>query len=221
MSTDDGGPTPTPPDGPAFVAGTVMDPDHESLARTYGEALLNAAEAEGAAPAVLDELDELVALAGRLPELGAMMASPSIAAAEKDRVLVRMFEAQAHPVVLRFLRVLNRSGRLGLMPSIVGAARRIDDARRNRQVVQVRSAVPLEAGEREALAAAIARSLGRTPILVEAVDPSILGGLVVQVGDMLLDTSVRSQLDRMRRGLVQERLQALRAELGASATAGA
>ena len=72
------------------VAGTVFDDDQPEVTRSYAEALLGAAEAEGQAEAVLDELDELVADVLRAnPQFAAILASPSLPAAEKDRILDR------------------------------------------------------------------------------------------------------------------------------------
>ena len=75
--------------------------------------------------------------------------------------------------------------------------------RQNRRRVSVRSAVPLTDAQRAALEDSLARSLGATPILTAAVDPALLGGLVVQVGDVVYDGSVRNRLEQLRHRLIQ------------------
>src|SRR5262245_15762901 len=110
----------------ADVRGTVFEDDQPEISRSYAEALLAAARDEGDVGAVLDELDELVAdvIQGQ-PQLAALLAAPWIPAAEKDRIVTAAFEGRALPLVVRFLRVLNRHGRLGLIAPIAAQARAI------------------------------------------------------------------------------------------------
>ncbi len=100
------------------------------VARRYAEALIDAAQKEGQADAVLDELEEIdTDVLGRFPGFAAILASDRVPAAEKDRILTDVFEGRASSLVLRFLRVLNRHGRLGLLGPIVREARAIWDRR--------------------------------------------------------------------------------------------
>jgi F-type H+-transporting ATPase subunit delta len=108
---------------------------------------------------------------------------------------------------------LNRAGRLDQLPAVVRQARKIWNTRQNRKSVLVRSAVPLDAAQQKDLADRLRASLQAEPILQLRVDPTVLGGLVIQVGDLVYDTSVRSQLERLRRQLVEEKLQQLRGHL--------
>src|SRR5665213_3562831 len=106
------------------VSGTVFADDQPEVSQSYAEALLGAAAREGQTEAVLAELEELVAdvLQGH-PQFAAILAAESVPATEKDRILTAAFEGRASSLVIRFLRVLNRHGRLGLIAPIVGAAR--------------------------------------------------------------------------------------------------
>jgi len=188
----------------ASVAGTVFEDDAPEVSRSYAEALVNAAEKAGQADAVLDELDELVADVFKAhPKFAALVSSPSIPAHEKDRILGETFGGRALPTVVNFLRVLNRHGRLGHLEAITRAARAIFDRRQNRQPVTVRSAVPLDDSQKAALRDRMARLLSATPILNVVVDPSLIGGLVVQVGDDVYDASVRNHLEQLRHRLIE------------------
>jgi F-type H+-transporting ATPase subunit delta len=186
------------------ISGTVFEDDQPEVSRSYADALLAAAEDAGQIDPVLDELDELVAdvVLGQ-PRFGALLASPSLPAAEKDRILTRTFENRAHPLLVRFLRVLNRRGRLGLIGPIARAARATWDRRQNRRPVLVRSAVALDDAQRSALSERLARMLSATPMLSYQVDPSLIGGLVVQVGDDVYDASVQSRLQQLRHRLIE------------------
>ena len=190
------------PDG--FVPETVMDAIAPELTRNYAEALLNASGER--ANAVLEELEEIgtdVLVAH--PRFAAILGSPSVSIAEKDRILTDTFEGKADPTVLNFLRVLNRHGRLGMLPSVTRQARATLDRRQDRKPVTVRSAVPLDEGQREAVLARLATMIQATPVITLEVDPSLIGGLVVQVGDDVYDASVRTRLERLRGRLIERK----------------
>jgi F-type H+-transporting ATPase subunit delta len=183
---------------------TVLDDKAPKLSRTYADALLNAAEKSGEVDEVLDELDAIAKdVFGQFPVFADMMRSPIRSVAEKDRMIVRIFEGRALPIVVRFLRVLNRHGRMELIGPVTRAARAAWDRRRNRQPVTVRSAVPLADDLTDALRDTLARTLAASPVLKLEVDPSLIGGLVVQVGDDVYDASVRSRLEQLRNRLLE------------------
>jgi F-type H+-transporting ATPase subunit delta len=190
--------------GAPDVTGTVFEDDQPEVTRSYATALLAAAEEAGRAEPVLDELDALVAdVLVPHPRFAAILAEPSVPASEKDKILTRTFENRADPLLVRFLRVLNRRGRLGLIAPVARAARALWDRKQNRRPVLVRSAVPLEASEQAALGDRLARMLAATPILSYQTDPALIGGLIVQVGDDVYDASVRHRLEQLRRRLIE------------------
>jgi F-type H+-transporting ATPase subunit delta len=193
------------------VAGTVLDADEVGV-RNYADALLGVAEAAGDAGPVLDELEEFLGdVWDDQPQLAALLQSPAVAAAEKDRILTQALEGRAHPTVLRFLRVLNRHNRMAWLPGAVRRARASWERKQGRRAAIVTSAVPLDEGQLAALAERLRPILGATPALQARVDPAILGGLVVQAGDYVLDASVRTRtLEGLRRRLVDEKVHELR-----------
>ena len=153
---------------------------------------------------MLDELDAIRAdVLVAHPKFAAVLASPLLPPQDKDRVLVETFEGRALPTVVQFLRVLNRHGRLGLVRSVARAARALWDHRQNRRPVFVKTAVPLDDAQQDALRARLGRLLSATPVLHVQVDPSLIGGLVVQVGDDVYDASVRNRLEQLRHRLIE------------------
>ena len=188
------------------VTGTVFADDQPEVSRSYAEALLGAAAAEGQTEAVIAELEELVAdvLQGH-PKFAAILASESVPATEKDRILTATFEGRASTLVIRFLRVLNRHGRLGLIAPITRAARAEWDRQQNRRPVLVRSAIALDEAQRQALFERLSRMLAATPVPSYQVDPALIGGLIVQIGDDVYDASVRSRLQQLRNRLIEGR----------------
>jgi F-type H+-transporting ATPase subunit delta len=190
------------PDG--FIPETVRDAIAPELTRNYAEALLNASGDQ--ANAVLEELEAIRSdVLQAHPRFAAILGSPSVSNDEKDRILTDTFEGKALPTVVNFLRVLNRHGRLGMLPSVTLQARATLDRRQNRKPVTVRSAVPLDEGQKAEVLARLASMTQATPVLTLEVDPSLIGGLVVQVGDDVYDASVRSRLERIRGRLIERK----------------
>ncbi len=182
----------------------ASEDDAAEVTRAYAEALVNAAEKGGEVGEVLDELDAIgVDVLRAHPQFATLLASPFVPASDKDRILVDAFEGRALPTVLRFLRVLNRHGRLDRVASIARAGRALWDRRQNRRPVTIRSAVPLDEGQRDALRDRLERLLGGTPVLTMEVDPSLIGGLVVQAGDDVYDASIRNHLEKLRHRLFE------------------
>lgn len=197
---------------------TVFDDNTEAGARVYAEALLNVVSNEGNADAALDELDEIVAdIFVAHPDYARIITSPTVADAERDRMLVSLLDGRALPTNLKFLRVLSRHGRLGMIEEVAHAARALWNQRQNRRVVHVQTAEPLDDAQNEALKRRLEAMLGARLQLDMHTDPTLLGGLIVQVGDVVYDSSVRTQLGRMRRQLVDDKLKTLRGALAATA----
>jgi F-type H+-transporting ATPase subunit delta len=190
------------PDG--FIPETVFDDVAPELTRNYAEALLNASGDE--VNAVVEQLEEIETdVLTAQPRFASILASPSVSIVDKDRVLVDTFEGPALPTVVQFLRVLNRHGRLGLLSSVIKQARATLDRRQNRKPVTVRSAVPLDDGQKAEIAARLASMVNATPVITLEVDPSLIGGLVVQVGDDVYDASVRTRLEQLRGRLIERK----------------
>ncbi|MHB1557806.1 MAG: ATP synthase F1 subunit delta [Isosphaeraceae bacterium] len=187
-------------------AATVAAPDKElvGLARRYAEALVDAAVKEGQADAAVQELDELASdVLARFPVFAQILASHRVSAAEKDRILSDVFQGRASDLVMRFLRVLNRHGRLELLAAAAREARILWDRRNRRIPVSVRSAVPLDDDQIRALSDRLRGLVAGTPVLTATIDPALIGGLVVQVGDLLYDGSVKSRLAQLRKRLIE------------------
>jgi F-type H+-transporting ATPase subunit delta len=100
---------------------------------------------------------------------------------------------------------LNRHGRLALLWSVIRQARAVLDRRQNRKPVTVRSAVPLDATQLESVKTRLTALVQATPVITLEVDPSLIGGLVVQVGDDVYDASVRTRLEAIRGRLIERK----------------
>jgi F-type H+-transporting ATPase subunit delta len=187
------------------VAGTVFDDPIPELTRVYADAFLGAAIKAGSPADAVDELEAFAAEVWRAhPEFASLLNSPSVDAQQRDTILARSLEGHASDHLTHFLRVLNRHGRLELIGSVARRVRVEWDRRQGRKPVRVRSAVPLTTEQESRLRERLGTMLqGATPVVHYEVDPSLIGGLVVQVGDQVFDASVRTRyLDGLRTRLI-------------------
>jgi F-type H+-transporting ATPase subunit delta len=173
------------------------------VARVYARAMLDLAAAQGQEDELLAELQALGEAVAGDPELAAFLASPLVSGEARAEVLEKVFRRRASDLLVDVLEVINLKGRLGLLPAIVEAFR--GEYRELRGLVDVRvtSAVPLSQAQRTSLAAALAKLTGKKPELIERVDPSILGGLVVEVAGEKSDSSLSSRLRDVAMHLAQ------------------
>jgi F-type H+-transporting ATPase subunit delta len=128
------------------------------------------------------------------------LTSPVVPADKKRAVLAELLPRIA-PEVGRFLGILARRDRLDLVPEIAQVFRRLLNEHHGIAVAQVTTAIPIDARQQAVIANRLERRLGKTVTLETRVDPSILGGVIAQIGDNVIDGSVRGRLERLRRTL--------------------
>lgn len=171
------------------------------LARVYAEALMAAAGDQ--ADAIGDDLDALVGdVLGEHPDAERFLASGAVNRKTKAAVLEAAFGGGVSDTLRNFLGVLNRNSRLGLLRAIAAAYRKLRDEAAGRVRVAVTSAVPLSDDQLTKLKTTLADRLRAEPVLDARADPDLLGGLVVQVGDRVYDSSVRTRLNSLRTHLM-------------------
>ena len=172
------------------------------LARVYAEALLALAEEGNAADAVGAELHTVAAeVIGKNPQVAAFLDSPAVTAKTKLPILGAAFGG-ASELFQKFLHVLAENGRLGLLRDVAAAYQGIRDKQAGRVRVLVRTAAPLADDQKAELQTTLADKLNKEPVLSVRVEPELLGGMIVQVGDRVYDSSVRTRLDSLRNTLL-------------------
>jgi F-type H+-transporting ATPase subunit delta len=176
------------------------------LARVYAEALLAAArkESEVRVDEVGAELAGFARGATASPAVATFLANPTVAKKAKAAALADALRAGGSDLFRGLIGVLVHNNRLGLLPGIAAAYRQLLDKRAGRVGVTVTAAVALSAAERDALVATLRGTLRREPVVSVRVDPELLGGMVVQVGDSVIDTSVRTRLQALRTALLEQ-----------------
>ena len=182
----------------------------DRVAKTYAQAIVEAAEAAGCRREVIAELGALAReVMPRVPEAAAVFASPKVPPEEKARIIDRLAKGRLRETSVNSLHVLARHGRLGMLGAVVDAAERLADAREGRRQATFTTAVPLDAAEQARIVADTERALSATLVPSFAVDPEIIGGLVVRIGDTIYDQSVATALSRIGGRLHERNIHAI------------
>jgi F-type H+-transporting ATPase subunit delta len=188
------------------IRSVLEDPSAQAIARTYADSLLDAAAASGA-DSVLEELGSFVDdVLLKVPGLRDVFDSLVISRDEKIRLIDQVIAPRASEMVTNFLRVVARHGRLDLLPAILREARVRHEIRQGRRRVQVTSARPLDSQAESRIRSRLAESLPFEPILETRVDPSLIGGIVIRVGDTVYDSSLAMRIKQLRERLKQRSL---------------
>lgn len=173
-----------------------------TIARNYAEALLELArkadDLEGWG-AMITEVAEAI---GRDRRLKVFLETPQIGAEQKNEVLARAFQDRMPRLFVRFLQALVKNRRQQLIPEIAFEYRALVDEVQGRVHAQVTVArAPDEATTRD-IARELSRVVGKTVVPHMAVNPDILGGVIVRLGDTVMDGSVRRRLTKLRSRLM-------------------
>ena len=195
---------------PPTAESAHVDIAADRVAKIYAQAILDAAEAAGCRPAVIAELGMLARqVLPAVPEAADVFASPKISAEEKSRVIDRLAGGRLAATTTNALHVLARHGRLGILAAVVDSLERLADDREGRRQATFTTAVPLDAAEQSRIVGEAERALAASLKPRFVVDPGIIGGLVVRVGDTIYDQSVATGLARMGGRLQQRNIQAI------------
>lgn len=176
----------------------------QKIARVYAEAFLASSEKDGQAADGLAELEALVSdVLDKDRRFETMLSSAALGRHAREDVIRRTFEGRVSDRLLRFLLVLNDHERLDLLRGIARAARDLHDAKERRVKVFVTSAVPLPDDQAESLKQVLRDRIHLEPLLEATVDPNLLGGLKIRIGDIQYDGSVRTRIDTIRQRVLE------------------
>ena len=178
-----------------------LDENELVVAGVYARALLALAVDRNEADQVETELAELAGMLAVNDEFANYLASPLVEVETRGAALDRALLGQASELVVNTLQVMNGKGRLALLPALAEAYRLENEGRRGEVDVEVTTAVELTDELRRRITAAASRFAGRTARLIETVEPALLGGLVLKVGDRKVDSSLARRLHDARQDL--------------------
>ena len=168
--------------------------------RMYARALFEAAQEAGRIDDVAGDLAVLATAMDEVPELRAFLRNPQIEPSGKAAVLEQL-AADADELVRNFVRLAAEKGRAGEIPEISAELEALVAQAQNRLAVELTTAHELSDDEATSIVQAIEKASGRTVETTRTVDPSLIGGIVLQVGSHRADGSVRGRLERLRHEL--------------------
>jgi len=173
--------------------------DDRTLA--YAEALFNVARAEGTLTEVEDELFRFSQTLQGSDELREALTDPAIPVARRQQIVEDLLGGKASSTTVALVSLVVGTGRAHDLPGIIRQLVDMSAAEANKAVAEVRTAVPLNQDQRDRLAKALGQATGRDVALKVVIDPSVMGGVIAEVGDTVIDGTVRTRLERLRKAL--------------------
>jgi F-type H+-transporting ATPase subunit delta len=170
----------------------------DELIAGYAQALFSVVKAEGDLERVEDELFRFGKLLESNNDLKQALQEPGIDRSQRVKVLEDLLADKVSPHTLGLVTFVVASERGRQLPQILGELSELAAEARKSVVAEVRSATPLEAKQRTALAEALGKATGKKVELKVLVDPSIIGGVVAKIGDTVIDGSVKRRLENLK-----------------------
>lgn len=171
----------------------------DSKKSAYAEAMLRIASAEGNLAQLEDELHQFARILESSDDMLDKLGDVNIPAALRRQVVADLLEGKASDTAVGMINMVVAAGRGRDLPAIIDELIRSSAAEHNKAVAVVRTAVPLSADQHARLAAALSAATGREVEIRATVDPNVLGGVRAQVGDVVIDGSVRRRLAELRK----------------------
>ena len=178
-----------------------LDEQELAVAAVYARALLRLARDRVEADQIEEQLADLAGLLDAEPDLDGYLSSPLVDDEARSAALEKAFRNRANPLVVNTLQVMNAKGRLGLLRALAEAFRLENEHRRGEVDVEVTTAIELSEDLRRRIAVTASRYAGKTARLIEKVEPDLLGGLVLKIGDRKIDSSLARRIHDARENL--------------------
>ena len=177
----------------------------KSASLQYANALADIALAQGAAEPAAKQLNDFGAAYTQSAELRTFLASPAVTVGEKHAVIEKIIgRLGASKIIRNFLFVITDHRRTQLIPEVLVMFQQVIRQRQGVAEAQISSAVELSATQKKQLTATLTKLTGKKIETKYSLDPALLGGAVVRIGDTIYDGSLRSRLNEMRSRLAAE-----------------
>ena len=187
--------------------------DQQQLGEVYAKALLAVGEKSGSAEALIAELKEVSDAVKSLPKLSDALAAPQVSVDEKTALVEKAFSGKTTPAMMNFLKVIVRKDRFDCLPAVAVAAKQMHDQASGKIQATLVTAEEVDDSTQADIAQKLSEKLGKQVELERTVDPSIIGGVVVRVGDTVYDSSIAGQLEQVRTKAMKKASDAIREQL--------
>ena len=172
------------------------------VAKRYAKALVALAREQGRLAETGEQLKRLLHLMDNLPELKALLHNPAISRRFKEDLLADVTQRmRLDSMETNFLRMLLEKGRLPALPDIVALYDALAEEAQNRLRMWVKTAFPLTPALREEIRQRFAQYARKEIVIYQEIDPELIGGIVAQMGSLVLDGSIRNELLRLKTDL--------------------
>jgi F-type H+-transporting ATPase subunit delta len=176
---------------------------HDPINTGYARALLEQAQAENVVVRVEEDLYRLRELLKGNADLLQFLKNPNVKHEGKRQALVELFQGRVHPLVLNTLLTLSDQDRAGRAVAIIEEFLALAASAKQQVSGEVITAIPLDEVTLQRLVAELNKVTGKSVQLFQKVDPAVLGGAVIKIGDQVIDGSLRHKLDQIKERLAQ------------------
>jgi ATP synthase F1 delta subunit len=174
----------------------------EEVADVYARSLFEVAKEHDRLDAIREQLDQFAAALNDHRQMAVFFFSPYFSTEEKKDALKRSIE-DADPIFMNFLEALVERHRMPAVFRMRVAYQKLWDDENKRLPVQITSAVALDEETVQSIGDRISEQTGQTVELSSSVDPDLIGGIVLRVGNVILDASIRNRLNQLRKTVAQ------------------
>lgn len=174
----------------------------DNIGRVYAQALLELATQQGVVDELAEQVQSLMPTIAAGSELHRLLSNPAIRDEQRSQIIERVFAGKVHDLLYKMFRVLGDKGRLGSLPQVASGYLLAVAEAKGQVDVQAYVATELDAAAVDQVAQQIGQALGKTVSLTQHVDPALIGGMKIKIGDRLIDASVASQLRNMKNKMV-------------------
>ena len=176
------------------------------VAKVYAGALLEIAHEKNAISKIEEELSFLAELLKNDHDLMRYFSAPGIPIESKKQFVDKVFGSELSELMVNFLKVLIDNGRQHDIPDISVAFSELLDIVNNRQKITLISSVKLDSDIINRIKKSLEDRFNKNIIIEEVIDPTILGGIIVQVDDLIIDASLKNDLLKLREKLLQSKI---------------
>jgi F-type H+-transporting ATPase subunit delta len=176
---------------------------HDPINAGYARALLEIAQAETVIQRIEEELFRLRELLKSNPGLLEFLKDPNVTREGKRQALAELFQGRVHSLVLNALITVSDTDRTNRLPAIIEEFIALAAASRQKVSGEIITAINLDDATLARLSAELSRITNKSVQLFQKVDPAILGGAIIQVGEQVIDGSLRRKLNQIRENLAQ------------------
>lgn len=179
--------------------------DAPEIARQYAEAIYGLGQDQRCLASLEQEVEQFLQLFCQEEDLRVFLESPLISAGAKKTVLAKGLEGQVSEILLHFLYLLADKQRFLILPEIAAAFRALLDEKEGRARAQVTTAREVDRELMQLISQAIAGKIGRQIVIKHQVNPELIGGIVLRIGDIQVDGSIKNRLGKYRKVLMEKK----------------